>query len=692
MIVCIVFTSILLTSEPAPEAPRTVGIAGPLGATGLGLAGITGIGRLAADSPGSRAGRRRHDEQGLDELGGERALRELVAGFLAARGGRGVPEEVRASDIQDLWVSRRPGTGREARITALYTTGRSSDCRQFCLELRDGRWAVTQLLDPEAGSDDEGDACESLLAAALLSPPSPASPADRASPASPADRASPARRRAPPPLTELLGDEAEAGEVPGAFPPADAEEDARAGDSLAESVRFGLDVAEVAATPRALFASFAGCAIDGSSGLMPEESFAALVRTYGGRSPAALGGEDVARALFEELAVSLEDIAGVVRLARGVPYDVFCAEFCPETAPDAVARLGRRREALVEDLRAAVRRAAGAKAGAYALKPLSWREARRAVVCAAIGEGFLAEAPFASAMQALLGTPPAPQADPIALKALWCHLARGGAAGATETPRRRTIAAADLCDLLGDAGDAEPLDGDAGDASPPTSPPAGGVLARRSLAVEPLELDVDEAAAGDAAEAAGDGRDHDSDALLEAMRFGAQAVAACQTTPRADSALRAALAWAVSEKEISVCHGDFLRLAAELGGGSLVRGEERSTDAAARCLFEELAVGGAVPYDLLAAEVWPELAPEAAARAVALRDGLQKDLRAAAASLPEDGVRALVGREPVDEAGFGIVARGVLRPGPEPSPLAAKALWCSLECGRSASVMIIYHY
>ena len=86
-------------------------------------------------------------------------------------------------------------------------------------------------------------------------------------------------------------------------------------------------------TPKAIFDGFA-TAIPGADPMISREKFATIVAMYGGRSPAASGGEMLSSTLFEQLAVRRPD-GGML----AVPYDLFCSELCPARAPDALLRV-----------------------------------------------------------------------------------------------------------------------------------------------------------------------------------------------------------------------------------------------------------------------------------------------------------------------------------------------------------------
>lgn len=242
----------------------------------------------------------------------------------------------------------------------------------------------------------------------------------------------PSRRRAPPPLDDIL-------EAPPSIAASSVIEEGNAAadgdpESLVEAIQHGLNVVTPEKTPRAVFNGFA-VSSPGAHAAIPHDQFLSLVAMYGGRSPASASvqnqANDAGEALFKELALQSGGASGSVPFL-GVPYDLFCAELCPERAPDAVRRIVEKREQLLIQIQE------GARRNPEALKELL-AEALRAPI---------SEELFGAAVLRLLGCPTRTSGeesynlDLMAPKALWCSLVRG------RKGHDRTLSASEFSRLL----------------------------------------------------------------------------------------------------------------------------------------------------------------------------------------------------------------------------------------------------
>jgi len=380
--------------------------------------GISGVGRLEAESPEAK-GTRVKRELSVSELGGEEAVRELVTRFLAEERSLNL-SRITSKDIQEVWVNELGA--EEARVSALYLCQPSGsdptamaarpDIRQFCLSRvcaggTDGgaSWRVERMLRPDSDVGEDLEASVQLRSPkAAVCQPGPGGGAV----AKP--QRSPKRQAPPPPLDAVVASD-EPASAPADGDGAGPEE----GDTLLDAVKHGLEVCNAAATPRAFFEGFARSS-PGSLPSIRREKFLELVAMYAGRSPAAGYGEErLATVLFEDLAIPLDG-------GWGVPYDVFCTELCPGKVPEAESRIKSRRDALLRDLRAAA--ADGAHGGAKGVRKYTGEKEE------------LREEDFRCIVERLLEGRSG--RDEVAEKALWCELVRGQKAPS------RVIAAAKL--------------------------------------------------------------------------------------------------------------------------------------------------------------------------------------------------------------------------------------------------------
>mmetsp|Transcript_107347 Transcript_107347/g.303497 ORF Transcript_107347/g.303497 Transcript_107347/m.303497 type:complete len:1194 (+) Transcript_107347:53-3634(+) len=650
--------------------------------------GISGIGRCAGDSPAAK-GRKR--EISTAELGGEEVLRERVVEFLASSQQKG--PKITCADIQELWVNKLGAD--TASISVLYTYGvdeaenhmsvwsfleRSrSDCRQFILTRSGDSWRIEQMLSVDSPEEDECEASIRVPHGDIEAPPAgevPGTAADAAQP-SPASKSegSPSKRKVPPPLADFSVEESEldAGGLGAAEGDADA-------DTLLDSIQHGFEVLDPARTPKAIFQGFATSS--GSTPCILRRDFAQFAAMYGGRSPAAHGGEKTFNDLFDELAVPT---GGADPDERGVPYDLFCAELCPKKQPDAVLRIRGKRSALVCDLQAAVaalHRNAGSPAMRSRLQGAfgpTFKTSPEDCARAQIGNRPLSEADLEGAVRQLLGASPGAAPDAVAVKALWCELVRG-----RKGPDRQ-LAPEEFARLFRDMG---------GETAPMPSPLGGRVK------VKPLDADIidtSDAVAADAVVAAAMSAPSSADAaaegsastLLDAIRFG-MAADAREPSEVFDAVSTRTQGPGVSAKALAL--EDFTSLAAKFGGSHVCGGTKiDNVFADIGVLFERLAVidtngRHSVPYDVFVTEICPDRAPDAVARAAKLRNGLLRDLQIAVRlttrqsqpripGLSDDGV--------VDEATFRRVVHEVMGapPAASPDPVAVKSLWCFLVRG-----------